>query len=528
MSETRDIGRYDAIIIGAGLAGLTAANSLVMKGHRVLVLEKQAFPGGCTMNFERSGYRFEASTHVINGCAPGGMTYRQLEKIGAQDVVEFIKLDHFGRMVDEARGTEFDLPWALDAHVEMLAEQFPAEEIGIRSYYDKYGRMAETLLASLGPEMADDPDHRARLGVAVQDYAALKGKKAKAVIEDYVSDPLLIELMLAIPSGFMGTGINSLDAGSAVMCDMVYRVNGGDAYYPRGGSGHLAQKLADLFQERGGELLLNLGATEITFSNGRASGVVARVRAGRFVAAQGRCVICASDLTAFVNRLCPEGSLPSDYVKEVNERVPGISAVILFAGLDLDLRERGITDCEISMTWASEEDSSPFHEIAQKAEYSTLPSANATIYSNIDPSCCPEGKSVVATMALARPEVFESALGPGRQRGGAYRKLKERITAELLEKMARALGIDDLERHVEVLELATPVTIERYTLNRGGAYVGWKYSSSQARAHFSQQSPIENVFLCGHWVEPGGGVSNVISGGNRVAELAGDYLGRSS
>jgi prolycopene isomerase len=186
-----------------------------------------------------------------------------------------------------------------------------------------------------------------------------------------------------------------------------------------------------------------------------------------------------------------------------------------------------VTDCEISRSWEGEAGASPFEEIARNGDYSKLPSAMATIYSNIDPSCCPEGKSVVATMVLAEPERFARALGPGRQRGRAYKQLKERLTVQLLEKMERALGIPDLASHVEVLELATPITIQRYTENRGGAYVGWKYSSEQAQDHFPQESPISNLFLCGHWVAPGGGVSNVMSGGIRAAELADGYLQRS-
>jgi prolycopene isomerase len=86
--------------------------------------------------------------------------------------------------------------------------------------------------------------------------------------------------------------------------------------------------------------------------------------------------------------------------------------------------------------------------------------------------------------------------------------------------MERALGVGALQPHIEVLELSTPVTIERFTENRGGAYVGWRYSADQARALIPQQSPVENLFLCGHWVAPGGGVSNVMSGGLNAAELA--------
>jgi phytoene dehydrogenase-like protein len=42
--------------------------------------------------------------------------------------------------------------------------------------------------------------------------------------------------------------------------------------------------------------------------------------------------------------------------------------------------------------------------------------------------------------------------------------------------------------------------------------------------HFPQESPVENLFLCGQWVAPGGGVSNVMVGGNKAAEIADGYL----
>jgi len=503
-----------------------AGNGLVKRGYRVLMLEKHAIPGGCTTNFERKPFRFEGSTHVINGCEPGGMTYRELAKIGAQDRVEFIKLPSFGHVVDEVRGKEFDLPWALGEHVEMLVGQFPHEEAGIRSYYEKYGNMAENLLAGLGEEAAQDPELQAGLASAGQEFMALQGRKVKEVLDEYISDPRAIEMITAIPSGFTGTPYDELDAGNAIMCDLIFRVDGGDAYYPRGGSGHMSQVLADLFQENGGELLLKRGVEQVTFTNGLASGIVARKGADEYISARGRCIVAASDLTALVNQLCPEGSFPADYVESVNQRIPGISAVVLFAGLDIDLRQYGVTHCEISRTWAEQGAPSPFEEVARECDYSKLPSASATIYNHIDPSCCPEGKSVVATMVLAEPGLFERALEPGRKRGRAYKELKKRITSQLLEKMARALDIADLERHVEVLELATPITFERYTSNRGGAYVGWKYSSDQAQSHFPQQSAVANLFLCGHWVSPGGGVSNVLTGGNGAAEIAAAYLER--
>jgi prolycopene isomerase len=520
MHEIEDIGSYDAIIIGSGMAGLMAANALVQRGHSVLLLEKHAIPGGYTTNFERDDFRFDASNHVINGCEPGGTTYEQLAKIGAQHRVEFIKVESFGRVVDEVRGTDFELPWAVAGHVEMLVKRFPQEEDGIRRYYEKYEAMAETLLSTVASGPEADPELLGRLASAGQEFQALAGKKAMDLLQEHFSDPELVRSVAAIPSGFLGTPLEEVDAVNFVMCEMVFRVNGGDAYYPKGGSGELSRAVAEHFQEQGGQLLLKRGVTEITFSNGRATGVIARKGQGGSISAEARCIVCAS----LVNRLCPEGSFPPDYVKSVNERKPGISSVILFVGLGIDLRQRGVTGGKVGRIWGDVQNQTLFDDMARTGDYSRLPAAHVTIYSNVDPSCCPEGKSIVTTMVLAEPELFERTLGPGRQRGRAYKELKKKLTSQLLEKMKRALDMADLERHVEVLELATPITLERYTANRGGAYAGWKYSPDQMEAQFPQQSPVENLFLCGHWVAPGNGVSQVMLGGINAAEMADEYL----
>lgn len=524
MSGFEDLGDFDAIVVGTGMAGLMAGNALAATGHRTLMLEKHRWPGGCTNNFVRGDYRFEASNHVIHGCTPGGMTYEALKRIGAHDRLEFIHLDSFGRMIDEARGTDFSLPWELGAHLEMLFENFSHEAEGIRRFYDTFVPMAKSLSEAEKIMAEGDPEQLARLAEAGKQYASLAGRKAPEVLGEFVSDPDLIALMLAIPSGFLGTSARALDAGSAIMCDLVFRFDGGQAYYPKGGSGRMSRVLAELFEERGGSLLFDQGVSEITFERGQATGILSERRTGRSVCAQARCVVYAGDVTALVNDLCPKAGLPEDYVASINRRQPSISALTLFAGLDLDLRAMGITEPEISRSWAPESEPASFAQSARDADYSQIPSAMATIYSNIDPSCCPEGKSVVATMVPARPEAFEAALGKGGHRGRAYKALKEKLTPQLLEKMKRALDIPDLERHVEVLSLATPVTIERFTENRGGAYVGWRYSADQVRRNIPQLSPVPNLFLCGHWVEPGGGVNNVMNGGLNAAKLAEAYL----
>ena len=87
MAQIEDIGSFDVIIIGAGMGGLVAGTALVDKGYRVLIVEKHIIPGGYTTNFERKDFTFEVSTHLLNGCGPGGAIYEELRKIGAHERV---------------------------------------------------------------------------------------------------------------------------------------------------------------------------------------------------------------------------------------------------------------------------------------------------------------------------------------------------------------------------------------------------------------------------------------------------------
>jgi len=322
-------------------------------------------------------------------------------------------------------------------------------------------------------------------------------------------------------SGFFGLCPEELDAFIFVMGDLAYRLPSEGAWYPIGGSGRMTEMLAELFEQRGGRLLLKHRVTRLDFEDGRVTGVRLRDRRGRESTARCRCLVANSDLTELVRELVPAGSLPSDYVERIEKRVPCCSAVVIYAGLDLDLRDHGLDGYEIHATWGEHPTAELINEISRTGDYTKLPSGSVTIYSNVDPGCCPPGKSVVSTICFANPDVFEQALDEGGRRGPRYRALKRRITGELLAMMGRTLGIEDLEAHVDVVELATPITLRRYTRNRNGSFVGWRYTPDQsALSPLPQESPISNLLLCGQWVAPGGGVAPVMASGLNAAELA--------
>ena len=104
--------------------------------------------------------------------------------------------------------------------------------------------------------------------------------------------------------------------------------------------------------------------------------------------------------------------------------------------------------------------------------------------------------------------------GRSLQRGEDYKKLKESFASKLI-KRAEAL-IPDLSNNILDLDIATPITMHRYTLNHQGAAVGWHYTQVKP---WKQEIPfIRGMYIAGHWTGPSG-IPAVIQSGKSAAEL---------
>ena len=117
---------YDAIIIGAGVGGLFSALELAVKGKKVLLLERQAVPGGVVTSFKRKGFTFEAAAHIVDALADQGEVREILEDLGVAAKINFIPMQEFGRVIypehDLVIKADFDNLRAL------LKEKFSHEE----------------------------------------------------------------------------------------------------------------------------------------------------------------------------------------------------------------------------------------------------------------------------------------------------------------------------------------------------------------------------------------------------------------
>ena len=134
---------------------------------------------------------------------------------------------------------------------------------------------------------------------------------------------------------------------------------------------------------------------------------------------------------------------------------------------------------------------------------------SATNYTDIDKSIIPDGKGVLNIMSLDHIKNWENLTKT------EYLDKKERVSNMIIEKLEKYYK--NISKHIIVKELATPLTMKRYTQTPRGSIYGFSQSVSQSGINrFSSNSNIEGLFFTGANTYPGAGYSSVMISGARM------------
>jgi prolycopene isomerase len=157
-------------------------------------------------------------------------------------------------------------------------------------------------------------------------------------------------------------------------------------------------------------------------------------------------------------------------------------------------------------------------EYALRGDYQRSPLL-VTDHSQVDRSLVPQGKGSLLIITL------DSYARWARLRQDEY-KAEKLKTADILVRRAQEY-LPGLGGNIEVIEAATPRTMQRYSESSEGAIYGFAQTVSQSgKNRLPQETPIQGLFLCGAWTIPGAGVFGCFISGLQAAELALRYLRR--
>ncbi len=130
---------YDAVVIGAGMGGLSAAAHLATAGMKVLVLEQHHKVGGVTTSFARGDFRFETALHEMDGAGPEGPIRTLLADVGVLDKIELIPIPALYRSIFP--DVQLTVPTDPEAARTAFAERWPEEREAIDRYFEMLTRL---------------------------------------------------------------------------------------------------------------------------------------------------------------------------------------------------------------------------------------------------------------------------------------------------------------------------------------------------------------------------------------------------
>lgn len=481
------------IIVGAGIAGLSAGCYAALNGFRTIIFEQHSVAGGLCAAWKRKGYTFDISMHMLTGSA-GGPFNRMW---GELEVIPKFRF-HYHDQASQIEGMGHTLKYSTNRE-ELTAGMMaisPADAKLIREFTDLlFGPDLMNLSSLKAPELSTLTDkvrmlprilpligRFARYGkISVQDFADRFSHPFLKVAVRFFIDapgwPMPGFPMIAL-SGFMRSGIT--EAGT-----------------PLGGSQKVALHLAGLFRERGGEIRFSSRISDLILEDNRVKGVIlddgSEHRADE--------VIWAGDGHTLIFDILG-GKYMNERIRQIYDTwIPVKSIVHVMLGVNLDLSAE------------------PHRIVMQTGEPFTIGNRSypwiTVMHRCFNPSFAPERKSVVEVWYDTEYEYWEKLAKDTE----AYVAEKNRIAAFSIAQLEKRWP--GFASKVEVVDVPTPVTYHRYTGNWKGSPDGWYITTGNApdMDPVRELPGLDGLQMIGQWTAPFTGTVMAALTGRQIIQL---------
>jgi prolycopene isomerase len=465
--------RYDAIVIGSGIGGLNCGAFLTRAGMKVLVLEKHDRIGGYAHSFKRRSFTFESSVHSVS-MNPNGVIMYMLRLLGIDRMVQPRELHSMFSI--QSPNMTMSVPARYWEIVEFLNATFPGqrEQIGnlIKEAHTFYDHIAAPIFRF--EEMFTPEDT-----VFVSRF---HNQSYQQFIQNIITDGSLRELLFG-QWPYIGSTPEYAPSLFSFMMFLIHLFEG--SHSCAGGFATLAGALASVITGRGGAVKTKAEVQELFIEHGK-------IRAVKTVAGDlYETKIAVSNVSPYIlhTRMIGQKDQGRRWVRRLSLLNPSLSSVIVYLGLKKEFYDfipdnirfwYGTADYKRIFTRIMADRKEPIDhlimlKVRDNSEYPTL-----TLMNFVRKSFSADWKS--EKMAVAERMIAKAdALHPG------------------------------LKNAIEVMEVGSPDTFERYTANTDGALYGFENNKSM---YHEAKMPIKthcaNLYQTGHWGKPGCGIWNVM------------------
>ncbi len=455
---------YDAVIIGAGISGLTCGCFLAKEGMSVLLMDQHHRPGGCCTSFSRNGYTFDAAAHSFGSYREGGNMRLVLEALDMAGKIEIRRFTPSDIILSPDYQITF---WSgKDKTVQELQQFFPDE--------------ADNILRFIGRLTDSKP----------LDFVALRSMTYKDLLDLYFTDDKLKAILsiAVFGNGALPPSLISAFTGAKIFTEFI--LDGG--YYPDGSMQALPDALAERFEELGGELQLSCLVKKIRTDANSVRGVVLE----KGVSIRAKYVVASCDARQTIFKLLGRKVVNSEVLHEIDDLIPSLSTFILYLGIDRPFKSLPKPGTNI---WFL-----PYYDLDKGYEAAKKGRLESIGYMvRLSPDC----RTILGFVNAP----FRSRLYWEKRKAAHMESFIARIEEQI---------IPGLSEHIVHKEAATPQTLYRYTLNYRGAAYGWATFPGQLFTPVLRQAAhIKGLHLTGHWTAQTQGIPGVAYLGLNTAKL---------
>ncbi len=486
MISSKSSERFDAVVIGAGIAGLTAAAALEARGVRTCVVERHNVPGGCASFFQRDGYRFDVGATLVGGFGTRGVHRLLNERLGLEVSSVAIEPSMVVHMPDLTIVRYGDDRWLQErkrafgpgAETFWRAQEYIADLTW--DFSTRFPAVPVDRASLIAFARAVRPRHIALLGAVGKNVASIMPADASTRLRAFVDAQLLITAQTDAHGADLAYGSTALDLARE------------GTFHLEDGVSTIAVALARAVRRSGGSILYKQTVRAIETARGRIAGVLLadgrRIACDRIVSAlpvHDTAALCAPLAAAFRTRLA---ALPERW-----------GAFMLYVALPPNLVP----------------DDFPSHHQLVADCAAPLGEGNTTFlsFSGVDERRrAPAGARAVTISTHTDVARWERAY-----KDGSDERLRTAYTSVLLASLDRVLP--GAARRALFVEPATPHTFARYTSRRRGLVGGLPQTPALHRV-FTQRTPIHGLYLCGDTTFPGQSTVGATLGGLNAARSA--------
>jgi len=475
------------IVIGGGIAGLSAGIYAQKSGFNVTILESQNKAGGNCTSWKRNSYLFEGGMHWLSGSSKKEDLYKMWRYVGALD--DSVKIHYPEPFIEyDHHGAPFRFYRDVDTTEKHLISLAPEDEKEIRKLCKNIRRM-QNLSLPISDLRGVKATRKVRPSLA-QLFSALSAlflmrDFAKISREAYIgrfSNEGIRDFMRACTTEINGVLPIFFTMGALAR---------GDGGFPEGGSIPFVERITNTFTDLGGKILYNTRADRILIKNCIATGVLI----GDEVISADAVIVTADTLA--IDYLF-EAPLKAYWLDEMRAVTKPTMNILISLGVAADLKKypkTGIFKLAKPITLA-----------AQTYEYLSINNYAC------DPVYSPKGKTAL-TISLGGDtyDFWKKAKAEGR-----YAAEKQQLSEAVINVLTGL--IPEVAGQVEVCDIATPLTYERYCANWKGSWMTEMTADMKMKKYPTTVKGLSGVYFAGQRMMPPGGLPVALMTGRSAAQ----------